>query len=288
MTDLTYDGIEVGKEFGPWEYPLEERIARHLEAVENSFPWHREKSPWGPPVAPPSILTIATRRFLDSIGTLPPGAVHVQNELEAISALRLDRRLIGYGRFTDRYARDGRRYVVFEAKYRTQTGLIIGHCRIKVALPEAGDVAVKVSEAAGAGTGELEAISRALTQEKITAYSEDTADAVNGQSIQLQTAIAKKAGYEGTVAEELMAADYVSELMTGVFGQSWFLAGRMSLSFLRPVLCGDTVTTNGQITERIDQGSVTRRVYKVWCQNQRGETVALGAASGLLPTADQP
>ncbi len=129
---------------------------------------------------------------------------------------------------------------------------------------------------------------RALTQEKITAYSEDTADAANGQSIQLQPAVAKKAGYEGTVAEELMAADYVSELMTGVFGQSWFLAGRMSLAFLRPALCGDTLTTNGRVTERIDQGSVTRRVYQVWCQNQRGETVALGAASGLLPTAGQP
>ncbi len=289
MTDFTYDGIEVDREFGPWDYPLKERISRHLEAVENSFPWHRGKSPWGPPIAPPSILMVATRRFLDSIGALPPGTVHIEHELEAMSALRLDRRLIGYGRFTDKYARDGRRYAVFEAKYRTQTGLIIGHSRTKVALPETGNnAAAREREDARAGAGELEDISRTLTQEKIAAYSEDTTDAANGKSIQLQSAVAKKAGYEGIMAEELMAADYVSELMTGVFGQSWFLTGRMSLAFLRPALCDDTLTTNGRVTERIDQGSVTRRVYQVWCQSQQGETVALGAASGLLPTAGQP
>ncbi len=289
MADLTYGGIEVGREFGPWEYPLKERIARHLEAVENGFPWHREKSPWGPSVAPPSILTIATRRFLDSIGTLPPGAVHAEHELESISALRLDRRLIGYGRFTDKYARDGRRYVVFEAKYRTQTGLIIGHSRARMALPEEGETGGRTGgEEARAGKGELDAISRTLTQEKITAYSEDTADALRGQSIHLQPTAAKKAGYDGTVAEELMAADYVSELMTGIFGQGWFLSGRMSLAFLQPALCNDTLTANGRVTERLDQGSVTRRVYQVWCQNQRGETIALGTASGLLPSAGQP
>jgi acyl dehydratase len=287
MADLTYDGIEVGSEFGPWQYPLKERIARHLEAVENNFSWHREKSPWGPPVAPPSILTIATRRFLDSLGTLPPGTVHAEHELESISALRLDRRLIGYGRFIGKYARNGRHYVVFEARYRTETGLIMGHSRARMVLPGQGETE-EGREEAGAGAGELDAISRTLPPEKITAYSEDTADALRGQSIHLQPTVAKAAGYDGTVAEELMAADYLSELMTGVFGQGWFLSGRMSLAFLRPALCNDTLTANGRVTERIDQGSVTRRVYQVWCQNQRGETVALGTASGLLPSAGQP
>ena len=63
MTDLTYDAIEVGRQYGPWKYPMRDRIARYLEAVENAHPWHHERSPWGPPVAPPSILGMAAERF---------------------------------------------------------------------------------------------------------------------------------------------------------------------------------------------------------------------------------
>ncbi len=287
MTDLTYDSIEVGSEFGPWQYPLQERIARHLEAVENSFSWHREKSPWGPPVAPPAILTIATLRFLDSIGPLPPGTVHAEQELELISVLRLDRRLVGYGRFVDKYAVEGRRYVVFEARYRAETGLIIGHSRAKIAFPEQGKASETGKEKEATGPGELPAISRTLTQESITGYSEDSASALRGQSIHLQPEVAKEAGYGATVAEELMSADYISELMTGVFGQGWLLTGRMSLAFVRPALCGDTLTANGRVTERIYEGSFTRHVYQVWCENQRGEMVAVGTASGLLPSAGE-
>ncbi len=84
-----------------------------------------------------------------------------------------------------------------------------------------------------------------------------------------------------------MSADYISELMTGVFGQGWFLGGRLSLAFVRPALCGDTLTANGRVTERIYEGSFTRHVYQVWCENQHGEMVAVGTASGLLPTAGE-
>jgi len=91
MPDLSYKAIDAGKEYGPWKYPLKDRIARHLEAVENAHPWHHERSPWGPPVAPPTILGNAAMRFLDSIGPVPPGTLHAKQEIETAAALRLDR-----------------------------------------------------------------------------------------------------------------------------------------------------------------------------------------------------
>lgn len=283
--DITYDGIELGREHGPWKYPLAERIARHLEAVENSHPWHRERSPWGPPVAPPTILGNAALRFLDVLGPVPPGTLHVKQELELGNALRLDRQLIAYGRFIDKYERRGRRWFVFEARFRDESGLIIGRSRVTMALPERVEAGRKEREERPQPTrqGELTPIVRSVTQERMTAYSEDSANALRGQSIHVQEEAARAAGFPTTVAQGLMSADYISELMTGALGQGWILAGRLSLAFVRPVLCGDTVTATGRLAETIDEGAFLRRVYDVWCENQRGEVVTVGRASGLVP-----
>ncbi len=292
MADLSYGAIEVGKEYGPWKYPLKERIARHLEAVENGHPWHRERSPWGPPVAPPSVLGNAALRFLDSIAPVPPGTLHVKQEIETAAALRLDRQPVGYGRFVDKYERRGRRWFVFETRWRDETGLLIGHSTLTMAFPrEQGTGNREQGEEEGGRSkeggrvlrrGDLSAVVRTLTQERMTAYSEDSANALRGMSIHVQPEAAKKAGFETTVAQGLMAADYISEMMTELLGKEWFENAKLSLAFLRPVLCGETLTANGRLAEAVEEGAVVRRVYEVWCENDRGEATAAGTATALL------
>ncbi|MBI1886502.1 MAG: hypothetical protein HYS09_09375 [Chloroflexi bacterium] len=284
MPDLSYDAIEVGSEFGPWNYPLAERIARHLEAVENGHPWHRERSPWGPPVAPPAILGNATLRFLDSIGPNPPGTLHVKQELEFVVPLRLDRRLIAYGRFADKYVRRGRKWFVFAARFRDESGLLIGHSTVTMALPEpAEEEGSRRTEADEARIGELTPVVKTVTQDKMTAYSEDSANALRGQSIHVQPEAALAAGYKECVAQGLMSADYISELMLAVFGRHWPEGGGMSLAFVKPVLAADTLTANGRLVDRADEGAFIRDMYEVWCENQDGIAVTVGAASGLVP-----
>ncbi len=291
MPDLSYDGIETGKTHGPYKYPLKDRIARHLEAVENMHPWHHERSPWGPPVAPPAILGNAALRFIDSIAPVPPGTLHARQQIETISALRLDRRLIGYGQFLEKYERRGRRWFVFEARFRDETGLMIGNSRVTMAFPrkeQGTGPALSTAEgnreqgAAAAQTTELTPVARTLTQEKMTAYSEDSANALRGKSIHVQPDQAQAAGFPATVAQGLMSADYISEMMTGLLGKEWFAYTGLSLTFLRPVLCGDTLAAGGRLAEAVAEGAVERRVYDVWCANQRGEAVTVGKASSLV------
>ena len=290
MADLSYEGIEVGKEYGPWKYPLKERIARHLEAVGNEHPWHRERSPWGPPVAPPSILGNAAVRFLDSVAPVPPGTLHAKQQIETAAALRQDRQPIGYGRFADKYERRGRKWFVFETRWRDETGLIIGKSIVTMAFPreqgtgngeqdgEEGRRGMEDEER----NGELTAVVRTLAQEHLTAYSEDSANALRGTSIHVQAAAAKKAGFETTVAQGMMSADYISEMMTSVLGKEWFENSKLSLAFLRPVLCGETLTANSRLSEAVEEGAVVRRRYEVWCENDRGEAVAVGTATALV------
>ena len=288
MPDLTYDAIEVGKEFGPWKYPLKERIARYLEAVENAHPWHHERSPWGPPVAPPSILGIAAERFMESFTPVPPGTLHAKQEIETAAALRLDRQPVGYGRFADKYERRGRKWFVFETRWRDETGLLIGHSTLTMAFAkEQGtgnreDDGDRRSEAVGGRKGELTPVVRTLTAERMTAYSEDSANALRGTSIHVQAEAAKEAGFETTVAQGLMSADYICEMMTAVLGKEWFENAKLSLAFLRPVLAGETLTANGRLAESVEDGAVVRRMYEVWCENGAGEAVTAGTAAALL------
>ena len=288
MADLSYDGIEVGAEYGPWTYPLAARIARHLEAVENSHPWHRERSPWGPPVAPPLVMGNATLRFIDSIAPVPPGTLHAKEELEIERALRLDRRLLAYGRFADKYERRGRKWFVFEARFRDDSGLIIGRSRATMAFPPASsspqEQGSRDEEQEKPRKGQLKPAARTLTAERLVAYSEDSANALRGTSIHTDAEVAQAKGFAAPVAQGLMSADYISELMLAVFGQGWLLGGRLALAFVRPVLAGDTLTANGRRSARLDEGSFSRETYEVWCENQRGEAVTLGTASGLLPS----
>lgn len=295
MTDLSYEGIEVGKEYGPWKYPLKERIARHLEAVGNEHPWHRERSPWGPPVAPPSILGIAAERFMESLTPVPPGTLHAKQDIETAAALRLDRQPIGYGRFADKYERRGRKWFVFETRWRDETGLLIGHSTLTMAFvreeggrrkgeggSDKGDGSRMRGDGEAERKGGLTAVVRTLTQEHLTAYSEDSANALRGTSIHVQAEAATKAGFDTTVAQGLMSADYISEMMTPVLGKEWFENAKLSLAFLRPVLCGETLTANGRLLENTVEGAVLRKVYEVWCENERNEAVAAGTATALV------
>jgi acyl dehydratase len=279
-TEISYDSIEVGVPHGPWEYPLAERIGRYLEAIENRHPWHTERSPWGPPVAPPSILGLAAMRFLDTIGPVPAGTLHAKQLIDTEKALRLDRRLIGYGEFTDKFEKRGRKYFTFAARFRDETGIIIGRSRVTMVFPPEDGERPPREEAER--KGELEPVTRTLTQEKMTAYSEDSANAQRGQSIHVHPEVAKKAGFDRTVAQGLMAADYISELMTGAFGKEWFEFAGLSVAFLRPILEGDTVTANARVSEALEEGAVLRKVYEVWAENERGEAVAAGHAHSLV------
>ncbi len=285
QADLAYDDIELGKQFGPYYYPLRDRISRILEATENAHPWQHGRSPWGPPVAPPSILGSICMRFIDWVAPIAPGTLHARQDVSTAAALRLDRQPIGYGKFVEKYERRGRRWAVFEARFRDETGIIIGHGTTTLAFPErveTKDEPEEPRETKPERKGELTPITRTITQEMMTAFSEDSANAQRGTSIHISPDVAKKAGFETTIAQGMMAADYISEIMTGVLGKEWFEYADLSLAFLHPILCGDTLTANGRLKEATPEGAVLHKVYEVWAENQRGEAVAAGTAGSLV------
>ena len=288
-SELSFDSIELGKLYGPYYYPLADRFARFLEAVENEDEdeWHTRRSPAGPPVASSTILGVIGMRFIDDVAPVPPGTLHVRQEIEIKNSIRSDRWPILYGEFTDKSEKRSRKRFTFEAKCRDNTGLIMGVTRVTMAFPPDGEAETSDRDRkAPERKNELTAISRTLTQEKMTAYSEDSANAKRGKSIHVQPDIAKAAGFETTVAQGLMAADYIGEMMERQLGRAWYEFAGLSVAFLAPPLCGQTLTTGGRLAEEHEEGAVVRQVYEVWCDNDAGETVAAGTATALaIPKA---
>lgn len=117
-----------------------------------------------------------------------------------------------------------------------------------------------------------------MTQAKINAYS-----VVEGEvSIHTDEALAKKVGLPGTIAAGIMLVDYISQMLTDLFGVGWVRGGKIAVSFIIPVRVGDEVTARGLVKDKLNEGSEIRLILDVWCENERGEKVVAGTASGLV------
>lgn len=123
----------------------------------------------------------------------------------------------------------------------------------------------------------LPALVKEIPQRRIDAYS-----GVRPNYIHSDEAFARTKGFRAPLAQAMMSTAYVSELMTRFVGAGFVKGGRMAMTFIKPVLAGDTLTVHGVVKERQPEGGRTRVVVEVWCENQHGEQTAVGTASGLL------
>jgi phosphate acetyltransferase/phosphate butyryltransferase len=116
-----------------------------------------------------------------------------------------------------------------------------------------------------------------IPQRRIDAYS-----GVRPNYIHSDEAFARKKGFRAPLAQAMMSTAYVSELMTRFAGAGFVKGGTMAMTFIKPVLAGDTLTVRGVVKETRPEGARTRVVVEVWCENQHGEKTAVGTSSGLL------
>ena len=114
-------------------------------------------------------------------------------------------------------------------------------------------------------------------QRRIDAYS-----TVRARSIHTDEAWARAKGFRAPLAQGMMSTAYVSEMMTKFLGEGFVRGGTLSMAFLQPVYAGDRLTIHGEVKEKRAEGSATRVIVEVWCENQDGERTAAGTASGVI------
>jgi hypothetical protein len=93
---------------------------------------------------------------------------------------------------------------------------------------------------------------------------------------------AKSLGFKGPLIAGSTALAYISESMLHFFGEGWIKGGKLDVSFIGGVVDGETVTVKGFLREKVSEDSAFRLVIDVWMENEDGEKVITGTASGLI------
>jgi len=111
---LTFDGLTVGDEFvSDTHLVLREDVATYAFAVDDHHPWFFGPSPFGGPVAHPTLMANQALRLRHSRYLVHAG-LHAKMEFQFLEPIRPGMRVRSRGRVIDKYRRRGKPYMVTE------------------------------------------------------------------------------------------------------------------------------------------------------------------------------
>ncbi|MFC1953709.1 MaoC family dehydratase [Chloroflexota bacterium] len=120
---------------------------------------------------------------------------------------------------------------------------------------------------------ELPEIKKTVTQKNINLYAKASQDF---NPVHIDEEFARKTLLGGTVAHGMLILEYVSQMMTNVFGRKWLTGGKLNVRFKEAVRPGDTITITGRVSkiENNDRQTTIRCV--IMGTNEKGDPVITG------------
>jgi acyl dehydratase len=125
-------------------------------------------------------------------------------------------------------------------------------------------------------------VSYEITPEKIARYSRFVFYGRDTKNIHTDDEVARRAGLPRALAQGRYPVAYISERLMEFFGLGWLQGGKLDVAMVKGIYPGDTITVKGIVTEKQPEGAATRLLVDVWLENQDGEKVTVGTASGLV------
>ena len=125
---------------------------------------------------------------------------------------------------------------------------------------------------------------KTVTEERVYAFSGGFPKGKDWPKKTIHTDLdfAKSCGLPTRAASGAMFEGYLTELMIELFGENWLTYGKMSLKFIAIVDVNDTVLPKATVQSKQVQGSDVIFTMEVWCENQHGNKVMVGAATGVV------
>ena len=126
-------------------------------------------------------------------------------------------------------------------------------------------------------------LTKSVTQESIDQF--ESCGILDRQNIHNNMDIAtQRLGTTYTLASGRMSVTFASEALRRFFGPEVFNHnGSVNLKFLRPVKHGDTITVSGSVIQQEPVENGTQVTVQVQCQNQNGDTTAVGQGHATVP-----
>ena len=119
-------------------------------------------------------------------------------------------------------------------------------------------------------------LSKVITAEKMARYS-------GAGNIHSDDAKAKSSGLGGAIVQGGQLVGYLNEMMARLLGDGFVRGGEISVTFIQAARPGDTLTTHGTVKSTSLVDGRERVECEVWLENQRGEKLTVGTASGFVP-----
>lgn len=123
---------------------------------------------------------------------------------------------------------------------------------------------------------EFPALTKVITMEKMSRYS-------GAGNIHSDDKSAQERGLGGAIVQGGQLVGYLDEMMVRLLGEGFVRGGEISVTFIQAVRPGDTLTTRGAVKSAGTVDGRERVECEIWLENQRGEKVTVGTASGFMP-----
>jgi acyl dehydratase len=122
---ISYEAVQIGEEFMSNDLVVKpEDVDTFAYAVDDHHPWYFESSPFGGPIAHPTLLAnqallMRHNRYIVDAG------LHAQMQFEFIKAVRPGMRVRTRGKVIDKYEKRGRHYMVTEFVTTEESGDVL-------------------------------------------------------------------------------------------------------------------------------------------------------------------
>lgn len=298
--ELVWDGFETGEEIEPYEVHITpEMVSRYLAGTDLYHPWFIDASPYGKPIAPPTVIDRSMAQTLFSqvfhLGGRGP-TLHARQESAFLAPIFVGQTYTISGTVSDKYERRGKRYVGLRAicsdaqGVSVQTGHYIrmvsyspGVAKSGTAPDEAADEQHSEPGPGGPlspqwGVGhEVPPVAKLVSVGMMRNYTG------GGMGFHTDYEAARRAGFEKPIAMGLQSQAFISEMLLNFFGKDWMTRGSISLAFIGTYGVADLVLARGAIRELEAVPEGVRRTLDVWLQQLDGTRVAAGTASCITP-----
>lgn len=120
-----------------------------------------------------------------------------------------------------------------------------------------------------------------MSWEKLMQFNRYVTGGKDTKNIHTDDETARRAGLPRAIATGRHPVDFIAERMVDLFGAGFVAGGKIDVTFVKPIMPGDTIRITAKVKEKIPENGKTRVVLDVALVNPKGEPFTVGTASAL-------
>ena len=248
-------------------------VEDYLRAVGDELPIYSQTG-----LAPPLYGTASALGLMLKSLDLPPGAIHSLQEVDTLAPIALGQELRAVSILERPRERAGLRFITAACALESALATTVLTGKSAVIVAEGNGSSIERESRGRPGNGadghsELPAVSRTITQERLTAYAAASGD---DNPLHLDEEFAAGTRFGGIIAHGMLTLAFLSEMMTAYLGELWLASGSLRVRFKGAAYLGDQVETWGRAGK--SGGSLVG--FNVGVRNSyTGEDLITGTAS---------